>query len=119
MKVHDVLTGALTVCSQKEWTARGALYHIVRHFKHTGRVWYDGEWHNPFLLYRVKELENIKAQDMRICFWGGPDPVRRYRDGSMLDYLIDSCFYEIAQHDPDLRLWNFLEAACGVRAGAP
>lgn len=109
MKVYDVVTASLAVCSQRSWTAQEAMKMIIGQFRHTGRVFYSGQWWSIPDFYLRRELETALAESVEIMFWGGPDPDRRFHKGTVLDYLIDCCMYEISQDDPYLKLWGFLD----------
>ena len=124
MTKGEALHGVMSVLSRTNWSAVRALHAVTTDFDHTGRVWYSGNWwHSPWAL--MQQLDpKVDAAEIPIMFWGGPPKDRKYRPGTVFEYLVDSCMYELAEGDPDLHLWNFLNHVCervdqGCYEGAP
>ena len=119
----DVLHGTITTLARKDWKALDALHAIMYNFKHHGRVMLDGKWYNNATVYQMPEMLHLKADEVCIYFWGGPSEDRKWRQGTMLDYLLDSCLFEISLGDPEKNLYHFLSEVCEqsqmAKVGAP
>lgn len=113
MRYGDVIHGVLSVLDRVRWSAVQALHASAVNFGHEGRLWYRGEWwDSPLQLMNEFEIKQADAAEVKVMFWGGPPQDRKYRSGTLMEYLIDACLYEMAEGDPDLKLWDFLNQIC-------
>ena len=123
MTYGDAIHGTITVLARRNWRAVEALHAIMVNFDHNGRTWYQGNWYNNSMLWTLPEMLKAPADKVPVMFWGGPPTDRKYHTGTIMDYLMDACFFELSQKDPDMKLYNFLndtvESEQTVRAGAP
>lgn len=113
MKKHHIKDLILSALDPADWGAARALSVIMMLFGQRGRTHYDGAWHDPKLL--VYKLEGKMANKVPIMFWGGSEyngRKRKYYCGTVFDWLIDCCYYELKQNDPDHTLLSFLKQ-CG------
>jgi len=123
MKKSDALQAVIFTITRTEWSALQALHAIVGDLGFVGRVWYKGCWHSPLMLYQMPEMAYTPADECKVMFWGGPPEDRKYRHGTVMDFMLDCCFWMVHECDPELKLYHFLSFVADknsdVRVGAP
>lgn len=122
MRVCDAIEGTLNVLARRRWKGADALHAVMVNFDNNGRTHYMGNWYNDSMLWTLPEMLDVEAHDLPVTFWGGPPGDRKYRNGTVMDYLMDCCLSEIATGDKNMILYNFLAEIIDretVRAGAP
>ena len=122
MRYCDAAEGTITVLSRRKWRAVDALHAIMMDFENHGRTFYMGNWYQNATLWTLPEMLECDAEEIEVMFFGGPRDKQKYYAGTVMDYLIDCCFNEIAKGDKDMRLYRFLVEQVerdNVRAGAP
>ena len=123
MRYGDAIHGTITVLARRKWRAVEALHAIMVNFDDCGRTLYMGNWYNNTTLWTLPEMLEVEADEIPVDFWGGPPKARKYYSGTLMDYLLDTCFIELAKGDPKMKLYNFLSETVdkeqSVRVGAP
>lgn len=121
MTYGQVYTATMTILAATKWGAPRAIAAISGIFEHHSRVMYEGQWMTPASL--VAKLQGRMAEHCTVYFWGGTPNNRRYVTGTVLEWLLDACFYEISINDPDKKMLQFISDISydiqDVRVGAP